>query len=101
MEKSLKAVLAIRGFEIPRTHDLDLLTRLVTGSDELPSDLADAKSLSPWAVAMRYDEMEAALDRDSALSIARSSIRWARSIVDAARSESAPPAEPDEEPPRG
>jgi HEPN domain-containing protein len=31
VEKSLKAVLAVRGFEIPRTHDLDLLTRLVGG----------------------------------------------------------------------
>ncbi len=39
VEKSLKAVLAVRGFEIPRTHDLDLLTRLVARD---PDDLADA-----------------------------------------------------------
>jgi HEPN domain-containing protein len=37
VEKALKAVLAVRGFEIPRTHDLDLLTRLVVrGSADIP-----------------------------------------------------------------
>ena len=47
-------MLAIRGFEIPRTHDLDLLTGLVArGPDELPDELSDAKRLSPWAVATR------------------------------------------------
>ena len=82
VEKSLKAVLAVRGLEIPRTHDIDLLTRLVAAKPaELPKALADGKSLSPWAVAMRYDEMEATLDRGSALTIAEASLGWARSIV--------------------
>jgi HEPN domain-containing protein len=86
VEKSLKAVLAVRGFEIPRTHDLDLLTRLVArGPDQLPNDLGDAKRLSPWAVATRYDEIEATLDREAALTIATSSVSWARAVLDALR----------------
>ena len=99
VEKSLKAVLAVRGFEIARTHDLELLTRLVArGPDELPDELGDAKQLSPWAVATRYDELDATLDRNSAVAIAESSVKWARSVVDALRPE--PPEEtPVVEPP--
>ena len=94
VEKSLKAVLAVRGFEIPRTHDLELLTRLVArGPDELPDELGDAKRLSPWAVVTRYDEIDATLDRNSAVAIAESSLTWARSMVDALRPE-APVVEP-------
>jgi HEPN domain-containing protein len=95
VEKSLKAVLAVRGFEIPRTHDLDLLTRLVSpGVAELPNELGDAKRLSPWAVATRYDEVEATLDRERALAIAESSLTWARSVVDGLRAEGSASAEP-------
>jgi len=86
IEKSLKAVLAVRGFEIPRTHDLDLLTRLVaSGPDPFPNELRDAKVLSPWAVATRYDDINATLDRGAAVEIAEKSLMWARRRVDAAR----------------
>ena len=82
IEKSLKAVLAVRGFEIPRTHDLDLLTRLVGGDGD---ELGDAKALSPWAVATRYDDVDATLDRREAVEIAERSLTWARERVEAAR----------------
>lgn len=82
VEKSLKAVLAVRGFEIPRTHDLDLLTRLVGGDG---NELVDAKALSPWAVATRYDDVDATLDRREAVEIAERSLTWARERVEAAR----------------
>ena len=86
VEKSLKAVLAVRGFEIPRTHDLDLLTRLVArDSDDAAGALAGAKDLSPWAVATRYDDIEATLDRDAAIGVAEKSLIWARERVEAAR----------------
>ena len=71
IEESLKAVLAVRGFEIPRTHDLDLLTRLVGGDED---ELGDAKALSPWAVATRYDDIDATLDRREAVEIAKRSL---------------------------
>ena len=86
IEKSLKAVLAVRGLEIPRTHDLDLLTRLVArGSDELPEEFGDAKRLSPWAVATRYDDIDATLDRRMAVEVAEKSLIWAGERVEAAR----------------
>lgn len=86
VEKSLKAVLAVRGLEIPRTHDLELLMRrLQTGPQKPPDEMMEVKSLSPWAVTMRYDEMEATLDREVALALAESSVEWAREQVEAAR----------------
>jgi HEPN domain-containing protein len=55
VEKSLKAVVTIRRLEIPLTHDIDLLLRLLeAGIEKPPDDFQEAKSLSPWAVEMRY-----------------------------------------------
>ena len=54
VEKSLKAVLAFRGLEIPRTHDLSHVIGLVDlGAAGLPDDIKHAEWLGPWAVAMR------------------------------------------------
>ncbi len=86
IEKSLKAVLTVRGFEIPRTHDLDLLTRLVAaGPDDFPDELREARELSPWAVATRYDDITARLDRSAAVDIADRIVTWARTCVGAKR----------------
>jgi hypothetical protein len=41
--------------------------------------------LSPWAVATRYDDVDATLDRREAVEIAERSITWARERVEAAR----------------
>jgi HEPN domain-containing protein len=81
VEKSLKAVLAHRGREIPRTHDLDYLAEIVAEDVDLPSDLGDVAWLNPWAVTMRYDESGASLDRDAALAAARATVSWARSVL--------------------
>lgn len=90
VEKSIKAVLALNGRGIPRTHDLVLLAQLAgTEVDQAPPELAEAQSLSPWAVAMRYDEMEATLNRDAAIRVAAASLIWADGLVAAART--APP----------
>ena len=79
-------MLAVRGFEIPRTHDLDLLTRLVaTGTSKFPDELGDAKELTPWGVATRYDDIDATLDRSAAVAIAEKSLNWARERVEAIR----------------
>ncbi len=88
VETSLKAVLAVRSSEIPRTHDLDLLTRLVAPHpSELPNELSGAKELSPWAVATRYDDIDATLDRGPAVEVAEKSLIWARERVEAERGE--------------
>jgi HEPN domain-containing protein len=78
VEKPLKAVIAIRGLEIPRSHDIELLLRLLDpGDSTLPGELAEAGWLNPWAVTMRYDETIAALERGSAMRVAESCLTWA------------------------
>lgn len=56
MEKYLKALLALHGQPIPRTHDLEELQRLCTPLTPLVafSDL-DLTELSGYAVEFRYD----------------------------------------------
>jgi HEPN domain-containing protein len=55
VEKSIKAVLASREVEIPRTHDLGYLTKLCAGHRSLPEDVAASQWLTPWAGGWRYD----------------------------------------------
>jgi HEPN domain-containing protein len=86
VEKSIKAVLALNGSDIPRTHDLVLLAQMAGKADDrTPPELEEAQSLSPWAVAMRYDEMAATLDRDAAIRVAAASLSWADGLVAATR----------------
>lgn len=82
-------MVAVRGLEIPRSHDIELLIRLVDpGERALPGEIGDAGWLNPWAVTMRYDETVAGLDRESAVRVAESCVTWAGERVDAARPES-------------
>lgn len=47
VEKSIKAVLALKGSDIPRTHDLVLLARLAGNEDDrTPPELEEARSLT-------------------------------------------------------
>ncbi len=86
VEKSIKAVLAIRGFEIPRTHDLTHLAGLVAASGlDIPHEVVEAEWLAPWAVTMRYDEPAASLDRAAAVEVAARSVAWPHALIDAAR----------------
>ncbi len=49
VEKALKAVVAVRSLEIPRSHDLNLLIRLLElAQQELPVEVRDADWLNPW-----------------------------------------------------
>lgn len=56
VEKYLKGVLAWRGLEIPRTHDLEELQRLCA-QHELWPEIAtfDLTDLTSYAVELRYD----------------------------------------------
>ena len=71
VEKLLKAVLASRGVEFPRTHDLALLLSLVKHHGvAAPPELTEADALTPWAVEFRYEEsLGRALDREGALNL--------------------------------
>ena len=88
VEKALKAVVAARGLEIPRSHDVVLLIGLVgSGGEELPDEIRQAGWLNPWAVTMRYDEVAGALDRDLAMRVAKVCLNWARDRVEGVRPE--------------
>jgi HEPN domain-containing protein len=83
VEKALKVAIVLAEAELPRTHDLEQLREQVeaTGA-QLPSELAGVDWLTPWAVALRYDE-PTALDRAAALALAESACSWARTLLDA------------------
>jgi HEPN domain-containing protein len=82
VEKALKSVVVALGLEIPRSHDLVLLIRLLDlAGGSLPDVVLDAGWLNPWAVSMRYDEVESALDRDRAVQVADEVLRWAQQAV--------------------
>ena len=76
-EKAIKAVLALREVEIPRTHNLGFLLDLLGDA----GGLAEVVWLNPWAVTMRYDEQESPLDRHAALAAADSAVSWASKQV--------------------
>jgi HEPN domain-containing protein len=91
VEKSLKAVLALREVEFPFTHDLDGLLELCQENDiDMPGELSEVDRLSPYGVQLRYGaSTPGGLDRDQALRWAASAVEWAQSIIDPAEDEPA------------
>jgi HEPN domain-containing protein len=83
VEKALKAVLAAAGNEFPFTHNIAHLMQLCRDAGvELPSSLAAADLLTPYAVAARYGgRSSATLDRSAALDLAAAAVGWARGRV--------------------
>jgi HEPN domain-containing protein len=91
VEKSLKAVLALRDVDFPFTHDLDGLLELCQeNSIGVPEELSEVDRLSPYGVQLRYGaSTPSGLDRDQALRWAASAVEWAQSIVEPVVDESA------------
>lgn len=86
VEKSIKAVLAASGVEIPYTHDVSfLLDALGDHGSPVPEVVTQAEWLTPWAVAARYGAVDASLDRSAAVSVAAHAVQWAERRVDALR----------------
>ena len=57
-EKLLKAALAVRGLDYPRTHNLGALVELLSKARvTLPEGLADIYRLTPFGTVFRYDEV--------------------------------------------
>lgn len=57
VEKALKAVCALRGIEVRRTHDLAALGQaILDAGDALPLPLDELRVLNPFAVEFRYDD---------------------------------------------
>ena len=86
IEKALKAVLARQGVEYPRTHNLAMLLELLRRQNlDMPPDADELGRLTPFGVALRYDEMpdesEAVLDREWTLQAVSRTISWAATVM--------------------
>ena len=55
VEKALKALLVLRGVQVPRTHAIsELITILAELGFDIPADVQDASALTDYAVSARY-----------------------------------------------
>jgi len=76
-EKALKAVLVFLKYDVPRTHDLDILVSKLPQKRPLAQEFDDLNNLTDWAVDSRYPDPENdATDED-----ASESIRQARAVL--------------------
>jgi HEPN domain-containing protein len=82
VEKALKVAIVLAEVELPRSHDLEMLAEQVAAHAPLPDELAGVDWLTPWAVALRYDEPATALDRAAAVVAAESACGWAKALLD-------------------
>jgi HEPN domain-containing protein len=82
VEKALKVAIVLAEIELPRSHDLEMLAEQAAVRASLPNELAGVDWLTPWAVALRYDEPTTALDRAAAVAAAESACRWAKALLD-------------------
>jgi HEPN domain-containing protein len=87
VEKALKAVLASRGGEFPRTHGLALLIDLVRELGiALPPDAAELPRLTPFGTTFRYEDESdrgamIVLDRAWAVACVGRTVSWAQATV--------------------
>jgi len=82
VEKSLKAVLASKGVEYERTHDLEYLLELVQRAGlKAPAAADELAPLTQWAVRFRYEAEVPLLDRPHTVSLARQARDWAQAAI--------------------
>lgn len=87
IEKCLKAVLFARGMPFRRTHDLIELADLLDAASGFPLDLDQLALLNPYAVTLRYDDLEVeTLPADEAGRLARLVREWADRVVQSSQS---------------
>lgn len=84
VEKAIKSVLTRHEVEFPRTHNLSMLIELLRQHGiAVPPDADDLARLTPFGVALRYDdsagEDEPALERAWALAVVFRTLDWAAS----------------------
>lgn len=86
VERALKAVLAAGQLEYPFTHDIDALAELCEAAGStLPSELDEADLVTPYAVAVRYDQApQDTVQRQEAEHFANAAVMWARQVIDGA-----------------
>ncbi len=81
-EKALKALLAARGVDPPKLHDLDRLAARLPEADNASFDGIDLPELTRWAIEGRYpDDLDDATRADVVVAIA-----LAHLVLDSVRS---------------
>ncbi len=84
-EKAIKALLIRRRVEFPYVHDLATLLTLLERADvEVPAEVREAETLTPFAVFARYPGFDSPVSHEEyrhALAIAESVVRWAECHV--------------------
>ena len=84
-EKALKAVLSARGVPYEFRHDIAYLCELLADDGvALPTDVAEADVLTPWAAEFRYEDPppDERLDRSAAVRLASGVVEWAAEQLD-------------------
>lgn len=84
VEKSLKAILAVRGVEFPRTHNLRILMNLLPPDLSLPADPICIGKLTDYAVSSRYPGVEEPVTEQEyheAVRLAESVVKWAEDLI--------------------
>lgn len=86
IEKSLKAVLLLSQVEFRRTHDLVELAQLLRQHGvEAPVASDQLSRLSPFAVALRYDNIGISIiTREEAANLVKLTYDWAEALVQTA-----------------
>jgi HEPN domain-containing protein len=84
-EKLLKAALANAGVTPPRTHNLIRLASLINESGLTPPPaVSEARSLTPWAVQFRYEDiLEEKIDRVAVRKTIAQVREWVDSLLNA------------------
>lgn len=83
VEKALKAVLMANQVYFRRTHDLEEIADLLEAAHlSPPYDMETYRGPSPFAVELRYDELEVpSITLETADQIAEQTPTWARELV--------------------
>jgi len=86
-EKAIKAVLLFRKIRFPYAHDVQVLLSALQGAGyEVPSEIWEAVTLTPFAVQTRYPSAAREVTEDqytAALQVADAVVAWAARTVNA------------------
>lgn len=84
-EKAVKAILVAQQHDFPKTHDIGELLDLVRDAGlAVPAELAEARRLTPYAVAGRYPRFGEDVSPDEwreAGALADRVVRWAEAVI--------------------
>jgi HEPN domain-containing protein len=88
VEKALKAWIAFNGIEYPRTHDISMLTAVLSDQGCDTEKFSGLITYNPFAVQLRYDAVEEPdepLDREKVINDVKSILEFVRDVIKKAR----------------